>query len=83
MGNSVMAHATADANALVPLFPGTTPSPQRPRGIRMNLGFGARHELLHCRGPAVQIPGREAAADRSSSLLQEDNVVESNSLISA
>jgi hypothetical protein len=37
-GNTVVAHATADANTLVPLFPGTTPSPQKPRGIRLNLG---------------------------------------------
>jgi hypothetical protein len=76
VGNSVTAHATADANTLVPLFPGTAPSPQRPRGIRMNLGFG-RVTNFCLAGDLLQIPGREAALT-DSSLLQEDNLVESN-----
>ena len=76
LGNSVRADATADGNTLVPLFPGTTPSPQRPRGIRMNLGFG-RVTNFCLAGELLQIPGREAALT-DSSLLQEDNVVESN-----
>jgi len=77
-GNRVVAHATADATAVVPLFPGTTPSPQKPRGIRLNLGsaritnFCMDGELL------VQIPGREDAVTEGSSSRQEDNVVEGN-----
>ena len=77
-GNRVVAHATADATAVVPLFPGTTPSPQKPRGIRLNLGsaritnFCMDGELL------VQIPGREDAVAEGSSSRQEDNVVEGN-----
>lgn len=77
-GNRVVAHATADATAVVPLFPGTTPSPQKPRGIRLNLGsaritnFCMDGELL------VQIPGREDAVTEGSSARQEDNVVKGN-----
>ncbi len=76
VGNSVTADTTADANTLVPLFPGATPSPQRPRGIRMNLGFG-RVTNFCLAGELLQIPGREAALT-DASLLQEDNIVESN-----
>jgi hypothetical protein len=77
-GNSVVAHGTADATAIVPLFPGTAQSPQKPRGIRQNLGsaritnFCMDGELL------VQIPGREDAVNEGSSARQEDNVVEGN-----
>ncbi|HEU0107694.1 MAG TPA: hypothetical protein VFT38_16055, partial [Vicinamibacteria bacterium] len=79
-GNTVLAHATAEATAVVPLFPGTTPTPQKPRGIRMNLAPTPPSRLINfCMdGEVIQIPGREDALTPGSSARQEDNVVEGN-----
>ena len=77
-GNTVVAHATADATAVVPLFPGTTPTPQKPRGIRLNLGSSRITNFCLDGEVVFQIPGREAAVTEGSSARQEDNVVEEN-----
>ena len=64
---------------VVPLFPGTTPTPQKPRGIRLNLAGSSRIVNFCMDGEVVvQIPGREDAVTEGSSARQEDNVVEGN-----
>jgi hypothetical protein len=86
-GNTVIAHTRADASAVVPVYPGTTPEPQvRPRGFHLNVagaGPGVRVSTICLdaeHGELVQIPGREETLTDGSHFRQEGNVVEGNTV---
>jgi nitrous oxidase accessory protein NosD len=69
VGNTVVADSP-NASTSVPLFPGTVLTPQRLRGIRLNIG--SLTVMNFCMdGELIQIPAR-------TTIRQEDNVVEGN-----
>jgi len=68
-GNTVVADSP-NASTSVPLFPGGLSTPQRLRGIRLNIGNAAVTNFC-MDGELIQIVG-------SQSVRQEDNVVEGN-----